>query len=133
MNRLLLRYVLLLLAGWPLPGLAADAEEIRFRPGEVAGSVRGTVSDTTKTWQFRARKDRQATVTLLPAGGDKGMLTMTVYAYCGEEYGAPLNAEGLRWQGRLPCTDRYTIDVAPAADAMREKRVQVYVLTLEIR
>ena len=118
---------------WPLLSLAQGAEEIRFRPGEVTGTVRGTVTDTVKTWQFRARKDQQATVTLLPAGGDKGMLTMTVYAYCGEEYGAPLNAEGLRWQGRLPCTDRYTIDVAPAADAMREKRVQAYVLSLEIR
>lgn len=130
----LFRYALFaVLCCWPLLTLAQGAEEIRFRPGEVTGTVRGTVTDTTKTWQFRARKDQQATVTLTPVGGDKGMLTMTLYAYCGEEYGSPLNAEGLRWQGRLPCADRYTVDVAPGADAMREGRVQRYSLSLEIR
>jgi hypothetical protein len=72
-------------------------------------------------------------VTLTPVGGDKGMLTMTLYSCRGEEYGAPLNAEGLRWQGRLPCSDRYTVDVAPGADVMREGRVQRYMLSLEIR
>lgn len=126
------RFVPVLLC-WPLLTLAQGAEEIRFRPGEVTGSVRGTVTSTIKTWQFRARKDQQLSVTLAPVGGDKGMLTMTVYAYCGEEYGAPLNAEGLRWQGRLPCTDRYTVDVSPNMDAMREGRVQRYTLSLEIR
>jgi hypothetical protein len=133
MRRSLLRYALLLLVCGPLQGLASDAEEIRFRPGEVTGTVRGTVTSTIKTWQFRARKDQQVTVTLAPVGGDKGMLTMTVYAYCGEEYGSPLNAGGLRWQGRLPCNDRYTIDVMPDPDALREGRVQRYALTLEIR
>jgi len=34
------------------------------------------------------------------------MLAMTLYFCCDEEYGAPLNAEGLRWQNRLPCSDR---------------------------
>lgn len=116
---------------WPL--LAQSAEEIRFRPGEVGGAVSGTVTDTIKTWQFRAHKDQQVTATLTPVDGDKGMLTMTLYAYCGEEYGAPLNAEGLRWQGRLPCTDRYTVDVAPGVVATRKGRVQRYMLTLEIR
>jgi hypothetical protein len=133
MSLFLFRCALLLLAGCPLQALAADAEEIRFRPGEVKGTVSGSVSTTIKTWQFRARKYQQVTATLTPAGGDKGMLTMTLYAYCGEEYGSPLNAEGLRWQGRLPCTDRYTVDVAPGADAMREGRVQRYTLSLDIR
>ena len=118
---------------WPLLAHAQDAEEIRFRPGEVRGSVSGTVTSTIKTWQFRARNDQQVTVTLTPVGGDKGMLTMTLYAYCGEEYGSPLNAEGLRWQGRLLCTDRYTLDVAPGVEAMREGRAQRYMLSLDIR
>ncbi len=117
----------------PLHTFAQGAEEIRFRPGEVTGTVRGTVTTTVKTWQFRARKDQQVTVALMPVGGDKGALTMTLYSYCGEEYGSPLNAEGLRWQGRLPCTDRYTVDVAPGVDAMREERVQRYTLSLDKR
>ncbi len=132
-GRLLRFAAFAILSWWPLQVLAVDAEEIRFRPGEVRGAVSGTVTDTTKTWQFRARKDQQVTVTLTPVGGDKGMLTMTLYAYCGEEYGSPQNAEGLRWQGSLPCTDRYTVDVAPGAEAMREGRAQRYMLSLEIR
>ncbi len=132
-NHSLLRRLASVLLCCPLFAHAQGAEEIRFRPGEVTGTVRGTVSGTVKTWQFRARKDQLVTVTLAPAGGDKGMLTMTLYAYCGEEYGSPLNAEGLRWQGRLPCADRYTVDVSPGTDAMREGRVQRYTLTLDIR
>lgn len=131
--RRLLRPLAIALLCWPMYGFAQGAEEIRFRPGEVRGSVSGTVTDTVKTWQFRARKDQQVTVTLTPVGGDKGRLTMTLYAYCGEEYGAPLNPEGLRWQGRLPCADRYTVDVSPSIDAMREGRAQGYTLSLEIR
>lgn len=132
-NQILLRQLVIAILFWPLHIHAQGAEEIRFRPGEVRGTVRGMVTDTIKTWQFRARKDQQATVTLTLVSGDKGMLTMTLYAYCGEEYGSPLNAEGLRWQGRLPCTDRYTVDVAPGADAMREGRVQRYMLSMQIR
>lgn len=131
-GRLLRRFVPILLC-CPSLVFAQGAEEIRFRPGEVTGTVRGTVTGAVKSWQFRARKDQQVTVTLAPVGGDKGTLTMTVYAYCGEEYGAPLNAEGLRWQGRLPCSDRYTVDVAPSVDALHEQRVQRYTLSLEIR
>lgn len=116
-----------------LSGLVFAAEDIRFRPGEVTGTVRGAVTSTIKTWQFRGRKDQQVTVTLTPVGGDKGGLTMTVYAYCGEEFGAPLNAEGLRWQGRLPCSDRYTVDVVPSVEAMHGQRAQRYTLGLEIR
>lgn len=128
-----LRHVFFILLCGSLPALAQGAEEIRFRPGEVTGIVRGTVTSTIKTWQFRGRKDQQVTVTLTPVGGDKGGLTMTVYVYCGEEFGAPLNAEGLRWQGRLPCSDRYTVDVAPSLEAMHEQRAQRYTLGLEIR
>lgn len=132
-NHSLLCQLAMVFLCWPLHSLAQSAEEIRFRPGEVTGTVRGTVTSTVKTWQFRARKDQQVTLTLAPVGGDKGRLTMTIYSYCGEEYGSPLNAEGLRWQGRLPCTDRYTVDVSPSVDAMREGQMQRYALTLEIR
>jgi hypothetical protein len=108
-------------------------EDIRFAKGATTGTVRGDITGTTKTWQFRAQKGQRVTAVLEPAGGDRGMLTMTVYAYCGEEYGRPLASESLRWEGELPCNDRYTIDVAPSADAMKAARVQRYALTLTIR
>jgi len=112
---------------------ACAQEEIRFNKGEVTGTVRGEVTTTIKTYQFRAQKGQHITVTLAPAGNDKGTLTMTLYTYCGEEFGAPLASDALQWQGQLPCTDRYTIDVVPSTDAMKQARVQRYALTLSIR
>ena len=116
---------------WPLHTLAA--EDIRFSKGQVTSSLRGDVTSTIKTYQFRARKGQRITVTLAPAGGDKGMLTMTLYAYCGEEYGTPLVTDSIHWQGPLPCTDRYTLDVAPSIDAMKSARAQRYALTVTIQ
>jgi hypothetical protein len=118
---------------WQLHAPAFAQEDIRFAKGAVTGTVRGEITNTTKTWQFRAKKGQRITATLEPAGGDRGMLTMTVYAYCGEEFGKPLTSESLRWEGELPCSDRYTIDVAPSADAMKAARIQRYTLTLTIR
>jgi len=107
-------------------------EEIRFNKGEVTGTVRGDVTTTIKTWQFRAQKGQRIAVTLTPVGGDKGTLTMTLYAYCGEEYGKPLVSESLQWEGQLPCNDRYTIDVAPSTGAIKPGRIQRYSLTVTI-
>ncbi|MEQ1775397.1 MAG: hypothetical protein ABL891_16600 [Burkholderiales bacterium] len=118
---------------WQPHASAFAQEEIRFNKGATTGTVRGEVTTTIKTYQFRAQKGQRITAVLEPAGGDKGMLTMTLYAYCGEEYGRPLASEALRWEGELPCNDRYTIDVAPSTDAMKAVRVQRYALTLTIR
>lgn len=117
---------------WPLRILSAGEEEIRFNKGLTTGTIRGEATTTIKTYQFRAQKGQRITITLTPAGGDKGMLT-TLYAYCGEEFGKPLVSESLRWEGQLPCNDRYTIDVTPSADVMKPSRVQRYALTLTIR
>jgi hypothetical protein len=116
----------------PLHTPVADADEIRFGKGEVSGTVRGEITKFVKTYQFRAQKGQRITVTLAPIGGDKGTLTMTLYAYCGEEFGKPLVSESLQWEGQLPCNDRYTIDVGPSADAMKLARVQRYTLTVKI-
>ncbi len=117
---------------WQLHTSAFAQEEIRFNKGLTTGTVRGEVTTTIKTWQFRAQKGQRITITLAPIGGDKGTLTMTLYAYCGEEYGKPLISESLHWEGQLPCNDRYTIDVAPSVDAMKLARVQRYTLTVKI-
>jgi len=121
------------LLSWPLHTFAAGKEEIRFNKGEVTGTVRGEVTTTIKTWRFRAQKGQRITVSLTSADGNKSTLTMTLYAYCGEEYGKPLASEALRWEGALPCTDHYTIDVVPGAEAMKQARMQRYTLTLTIR
>lgn len=128
----ILRHILIpALLLWPLHTLAA--EEIRFGKGQVASTIRGEVTSTIKTYQFRARMGQRITVMLAPAGGDKGTLTMTLYAYCGEEYGKPLVTDSIHWRGPLPCTDRYTLDVSPSIDAAKSARAQRYSLTLTIQ
>jgi hypothetical protein len=117
----------------PLRMAAAADETILFKKGASSASVRGTVVRYTKTYQFRARKGQTMTVTLAPDGGDKGLLTVSVTAYCGEEYGAPLVIDTLHWSGTLPCSDRYSIDVTPSREAQRDARALAYTLTLDIR
>ena len=124
--------LLLPLLLWSLQAAAAVTDEIHFKKGEAMGTVRGQVT-TTKTYQFRARKGQSFTVNRAPDGGDKGNLTLTLYAYCGEEFGAPLVSESLRWEGKLPCTDKYTVDVTPSREAMQAARSQRYALQVTIR
>ena len=112
---------------------ASAQDNIRFARGAASAGVSGQVSETIKTWQFRAQKGQRITATLKPAGGDKGTLTMTIYAYCGEEFGRPVVDDVLKWEAQLPCNDRYTIDITPSDEAMKAKRVQRYTLTLNIR
>ena len=116
---------------WPLHILAADAEISRFKKGEVSGTVRGQVTGAIKTYQFRAREGQNIIVSLARDGGDRGTLTFTLYAYCGEEYGRPLVIESIRWESSLPCTDRYIVDVAPSTEAMQQ--AWRYALTVTIR
>lgn len=114
-------------------GAAFSADEmIQFRRGQTSGGVSGQVVKFNKTYQFRARNGQKLTVALEPVGGDKGMLTFSLYAYCGEEFGKPLAIDALRWQGALPCTERYSIDVTPSAEAIKQERPQRYTLTLTI-
>lgn len=131
--RLCLLKLLAVLLLAPLSVNGQDAGEIRFAKGADTGTVRGEVSKFRKTHVFRARQGQQLTATLAPESGDKGMLTMSLNKYCGEEYGAPLADDVLRWQGPLPCSDRYSIDIVPSAEAMKAGRLQRYTLTLTIR
>ncbi|MGA0032227.1 MAG: hypothetical protein ACO3HA_02695 [Burkholderiales bacterium] len=125
---------LLMLVAWlPVSAFSAETGEIRFSPGAFAATVQGEVTNAIRTWQFRARQGQGITVTLKREGGDRGTRTFTLYAYCGEESGRPLRADAIRWQGELPCTDRYTLDVAPSTDYLQQARLQRYALTLEIR
>ena len=116
------------------PHTPATADEIiQFKKGTVSATVHGQVSRYTKTYQFRARQGQKLTISLAPDGGDKGMLTVSVNAYCGEEYGRPLVDQALRWQGSLPCSDRYSVDVTPAVEARELMRAQNYALTITIQ
>lgn len=114
--------------------LPAQADEwIQFKKGAFSATVRGQVSRYTQTYQFRARKGQTLAISLEPDGGDKGQLTLTVSAYCGEEYGRPLVDLALQWHGTLPCSDRYSIDVTPVIEARERTRPQGYALTITLK
>jgi hypothetical protein len=127
--------MLLILALLPYRSPAADAadEVIPFKKGAVSATVHGQVMHFTRTYGFLARQGQDVTVNLLPDGGDKGLLTLSLYAYCGEDYGRPLVDAALRWQGTLPCSGRYSIDVRASDEARRAARALDYALTLTVR
>ena len=54
------------------------------------------------------------------------------WSYCGEEYGTPLASKVTLWDGELPCTDKYSIDVVPTDRARDKKRLQRYELKVGI-
>ena len=115
-------------------GIHACAQDnIRFARGAASAGVSGQVSTTIKTWQFRAQKNQRIKLLLEPAGENKDTLTISLYAYCGEEYGKPMASGVLQWEGPLPCSDRYTIDVTPARTAIDAKRPQRYTLKINLR
>lgn len=116
-----------------LHSTASADEAIQFKKGAVSATVRGQVSRYTKTYQFRARQGQTLAIRVAPDGGDKGLLTLSVYAYCGEEYGRPLVDQALQWKGTLPCNDRYSIDVTPAVEAREQMRVQGFAITITIQ
>jgi reverse gyrase len=84
---------------WQPYAPAFAQEEIRFNKGQTTGIVREEIISTIKTWQFRVQKGQRITITLAPTGGDKDTLTMTLYAYCGEEFRKPLASESLQGEG----------------------------------
>jgi hypothetical protein len=118
---------------WPLTNLALDTNEIKFKKGQHASVVHGQVTSSSVTYQFKAQKGQSITVGLLPKGGDKGNLTFSLYSYCGEEFGTPLVGDSIHWQGTIPCSDKYTIDVTPSTEAMQQKRKQAYSLTIRLK
>lgn len=106
---------------------------ITFKPNAMTASVTGEVVETIKTYRFRAKKGERLVATLAPTGGDKAQLSMTIYAYCGEEYGIPLADSVLRWEGEMPCTDQFTIDVGPTEAAVKIAKPQRFSLVLARR
>ena len=112
---------------------ACAQDNIRFARGAASAGVSGQVSTTIKTWQFRAQKNQRIKLLLEPAVENKDTLTISPYAYCGEQDGKPLARDVLQWEGQLPCSDRYTIDVTPARAAIDTKRLLRYTLTLSLR
>jgi hypothetical protein len=81
--------------------------DIIFAKGRNSTTIKDRVGDYNKTYGFRAKKGQKLSLKL----DSKQDLLVTVYYYCGEEYGIPLADSVKQYTGKLPCTDRYTFDV----------------------
>ena len=111
----------------------AQDKLIQFKRGHTSAVMADQVKGYNRTYVFYARQGQKATITLTPVGGDKGQLAFSVYSYCGEEFGEPLANESLNWRGILPCTDKYSIDVSPSENAMRNNYRLKYSLKVKIQ
>lgn len=111
----------------------AQDKLIQFKRGYSSATLTDQVKGYNRTYVFYARQGQKATITLTPVGGDKGQLAFSVYSYCGEEFGEPLANESLNWRGILPCTDKYSIDVSPSENAMRNNYRLKYSLKVKIQ
>ena len=111
----------------------AQDKLIQFKRGYSSATLTDQVKGYNRTYVFYARQGQKATITLTPVGGDKGQLAFSVYSYCGEEFGEPLANESLNWRGILPCTDKYSIDVSPSDNAMKNNYRLKYSLKVKIQ
>ena len=113
--------------------LAQQDKLIQFKRGYSSATLTDQVRGYNRTYVFYARQGQKATITLTPVGGDKGQLAFSVYSYCGEEFGEPLADQSLNWRGILPCTDKYSIDVSPSDNAMKNNYRLKYSLKVKIQ
>ncbi len=126
----------LLIAAMVLCSNTAMAQQdklIQFKRGYSSATLTDQVKGDNRTYVFYARQGQKATITLTPVGGDKGQLAFSVYSYCGEEFGEPLADQSLNWRGILPCTDKYSIDVSPSDNAMKNNYRLKYSLKVKIQ
>jgi hypothetical protein len=113
---------------------ASLAQNIRFRQGQTSQIIKDRYGSYNNTYTFRARKGQKLSAVLKSVKGQDGTLIMSIYSYCGEEHGIPLADRVRNWSGKLPCSDKYTVDVMTSIDAVSNDRPlnENYTLRLQI-
>jgi hypothetical protein len=95
--------------------------QISFKKGQTATTLKGRVDDYTNTYMFKARKGQKLNLKLI--ADRNGLIINAIYAYCGEEYAEKILASDVtNWSGRLPCDDRYSLDIYYRKDRSSAKR-----------
>jgi hypothetical protein len=114
---------------------AVDAREsvIRFKKGENSTTIQSTWRGENETLTFRAKKGQRISIQLNDGRKSSTKLRATLYKYCGEEYGEPMADRVAKFDGALPCTDQYSIDVSPSSDVALKVDAIEYALTISIR
>jgi hypothetical protein len=103
--------------------LPSFAGRISFKKGQTATTVTGRVSfrEGMQTHSFKAQKGQKLNLKLI--SDRNGLIIDSIYAYCGEEYAEKILASDVTsWSGRLPCDDRYSLDIYYRKDRSSAKR-----------
>jgi hypothetical protein len=112
-----------------------DAREIkvRFAKGETSQTFLGSWKSETDTYVFRAKKGQRISIQLNDGRKASTKLRATLYKYCGEEYGAPMADSVMKFEAILPCSDQYSIDIAPSSDGALKADELEYSFTISIK
>jgi len=111
----------------------AQDKQIRFKRGATSATIQGEWLGSTDTYVFRARQGQQLVLTLNDGRLRSGHLDLTLYSYCGEEYGTPMASNVARVETALPCNGRYSIDIAARTDIAIKQDQERYTLSVSIR
>lgn len=111
----------------------ARQREIRFAKGETATTIRSEWRGENEVYTFRAKKGQRISIRLDDGRAASTKLRLTLYKYCGDEYGEPLANEVVRFDGVLPCSDQFSFDIMPGSDlALKVDQIE-YVLWISIK
>jgi hypothetical protein len=113
----------------------ADAREsaIRFKKGETSTTIQSTWRGENEVFTFRAKKGQRISLRLDDGRKSSTNLRITLYKYCGEEYGIPIADEVTSFEGSLPCSDKYSFDVMPRSSATMKVDEIGYTLFISIK
>lgn len=114
---------------------AVDAREsqIRFKKGETSATIQSTWRGENEVFTFRAKKGQRIVLRLEDGRKSSTNLRITLYKYCGEEYGVPMVDEVTSFDGVLPCSDQFSFDVMPRSNAALKADEIGYTLSISIR
>jgi hypothetical protein len=112
-----------------------EAREIKvhFAKGETSQTFRAQWENENETYVFRAKKGQRISIQLNDGRKSSTKLRATLYKYCGDEYGEPMAASVATFEGPLPCTDQYSIDISRLSDESLKVDEIEYRLTISIR
>jgi hypothetical protein len=112
-----------------------DAREsaIKFKKGETSATIESSWRGENEVFTFRAKKGQRISLRLDDGRKASTNLRMTLYKYCGEEYGIPMADDVASFDGVLPCTDQYSFDIQPRSNATMKVDEIGYTLVISIK
>jgi hypothetical protein len=112
---------------------AADNAEIRFAKGATSKTIKGEWNGLNKSYRFRAKKGQRLDIRLNDGKLSSGHLNLTVYEYCGEEFGSPIAMNIAHFKTKLACHGEYSFDITKQDDIAINQDSERYTITISIK